>query len=403
MKILRGSRPTFSIIIPTYNRAHLLPLAVKSVLHQTFDDFEIVISNGGSTDNTRDVVAEFDDPRIRYFESDVRLPVGDNYQNGLNNARGDYITFLSDDDAYVPSLLQSTFATIEQTKAEIVGYKYCRYYHTEVHDAGQHIPKNSLILTPSTGEITEFSADDALKHLLAHHGLRKGPSNPRFVCPYLSNATYKRTIFDALRLRRSNLFDMVPPDMYLAAAVFFESKNYHCLDLELLVWSNWEGNSTASVQRQMDKLREHYRTLVDGKELLNTPTRLAIAPNCSANALLEALKEYDADMSLVDWTTYFVTMRDYLAYLKTEGLNVEEELNELELCLKQQSEFIRLQVGKASYRPKSAVKALMFNWMPDIARQVRDSFDRIRSRKASIILGVENGFSNVLEASRFVQ
>ncbi len=84
------STPYFSIAMPTFNRAELLRLAIQSVLGQTFGDFEVVISNGGSTDGTRSVVEGFDDARIRYFESDARRSIGDNYQTALDQTRGEY-------------------------------------------------------------------------------------------------------------------------------------------------------------------------------------------------------------------------------------------------------------------------------------------------------------------------
>ncbi len=100
------NKPLFSVLMPTYNRAHLLPLAIKSVLRQSFEDFEIIVSNGGSTDDTKDVVAGFNAPRIRYVESETRLKIGDNYQNALAHATGEYLTFLSDDDAFAPVMLE---------------------------------------------------------------------------------------------------------------------------------------------------------------------------------------------------------------------------------------------------------------------------------------------------------
>jgi cellulose synthase/poly-beta-1,6-N-acetylglucosamine synthase-like glycosyltransferase len=59
--------PTVSVIIPTYNRAHLVGRAIRSVLNQTFQDFEIIVVDDGSTDNTEEVVKGFNDPRIRYI------------------------------------------------------------------------------------------------------------------------------------------------------------------------------------------------------------------------------------------------------------------------------------------------------------------------------------------------
>src|SRR5262249_62419526 len=60
------SPPQFSVVIPTYNRADILPIAVDSVLAQTCSDFELVIADDGSTDDTRALVAGCGDPRVRY-------------------------------------------------------------------------------------------------------------------------------------------------------------------------------------------------------------------------------------------------------------------------------------------------------------------------------------------------
>ena len=60
--------PTVSVIIPTYNRANLVAKAIKSVLNQTYKDFEIIIVDDGSTDNTGEIIRGFKDKRIKYIK-----------------------------------------------------------------------------------------------------------------------------------------------------------------------------------------------------------------------------------------------------------------------------------------------------------------------------------------------
>ena len=62
------SKPLISVIMATYNRAHLLPRAIRSVLNQTYKDFEIIVVDDGSTDSTEEVVKTFQDRRILYYK-----------------------------------------------------------------------------------------------------------------------------------------------------------------------------------------------------------------------------------------------------------------------------------------------------------------------------------------------
>jgi len=98
--------PLVSVIIPTYNRAGYLSQTLKSVLEQTYRDIEVIVVDDGSTDNTTEVVASFNDSRIRYLKQDHRgLPaIGRN--TGLKAASGDYIAFLDDDDLWMPEKIE---------------------------------------------------------------------------------------------------------------------------------------------------------------------------------------------------------------------------------------------------------------------------------------------------------
>ena len=97
--------PSVSIIIPTYNREELLRVAVKSVIAQTHDDWELIIADDGSTDGTRDYLADLNEPRIR-----IMLLEHDGNQSRVRNAavtvaRGEWIALLDSDDVWLPDKL----------------------------------------------------------------------------------------------------------------------------------------------------------------------------------------------------------------------------------------------------------------------------------------------------------
>lgn len=106
--------PFFSIIIPTYNRAHMLPKALESVYHQTFPDWECIIVDDGSTDNTKEIVQEWidRDNRFRYiYQQNAERSAARN--KGIENAKGEWICFLDSDDYYLENRLKNLFNFIK--------------------------------------------------------------------------------------------------------------------------------------------------------------------------------------------------------------------------------------------------------------------------------------------------
>ena len=92
----------FSIIIPTYNRAHLISKGIDSVIAQTFENWELIIVDDGSTDNTKELIASYQekDARIRYiYQENSERSAARN--NGIDKAKGNYICFLDSDDYYL--------------------------------------------------------------------------------------------------------------------------------------------------------------------------------------------------------------------------------------------------------------------------------------------------------------
>lgn len=104
-------QPFFSIIVPSYNRAAILAECLQQILTQTFQSFEVIVVDDGSTDNTADVVAALSDSRIRYFKTENReRSHARNY--GAAHAQGTYLNFFDSDDWMYPSRLQEVYAFI---------------------------------------------------------------------------------------------------------------------------------------------------------------------------------------------------------------------------------------------------------------------------------------------------
>ena len=116
--------PRFSVLMPTHNRADVIGYAIRSVLAQTEPDFELLIVGDGCTDGTADVVAGFDDPRIRWFDLPKAPHFGYANRNiGLRDARGALVAFAAHDDLLFPDHLALLSEAIE---ADGAGWAYSR-------------------------------------------------------------------------------------------------------------------------------------------------------------------------------------------------------------------------------------------------------------------------------------
>ncbi|PMD04964.1 glycosyltransferase family 2 protein [Brevibacterium paucivorans] len=106
-----SEKPTVSIVISTKNRAHYLSDAIQSVLAQTVTNWELLIIDDGSTDETKKVVEQYEDSRIRYFyQASSGLAKARNF--GTSMAQGDYVAVMDDDDLMLPDRLESSLETI---------------------------------------------------------------------------------------------------------------------------------------------------------------------------------------------------------------------------------------------------------------------------------------------------
>jgi glycosyltransferase involved in cell wall biosynthesis len=105
--------PFFSVIIPLFNKEKFIETTLKSVLDQTFTDFELILINDGSTDKSEQLIATFEDDRIRYFtKENGGASSARNY--GIKKAQSNFISFIDADDYWYPTFLEEIFEKINR-------------------------------------------------------------------------------------------------------------------------------------------------------------------------------------------------------------------------------------------------------------------------------------------------
>jgi len=146
---MAGTEISLSVIIPTYNRAHMIGRAIRSVLNQTYKDFEIVVVDDGSKDNTEEVVKSFNDKRVRYIKHERNEGVAAARNTGIKATRSKYIAFQDSDDEWLPEKLEKQMIAF-RTASSNIGVVYTAFLRIE-GDKKTYIPSPES--TPKEGDI----------------------------------------------------------------------------------------------------------------------------------------------------------------------------------------------------------------------------------------------------------
>jgi glycosyltransferase involved in cell wall biosynthesis len=125
------NKPLVSVILPTYNRAHTLRRAINSVLNQTYKNFELIIIDDASTDNTEELIKKIKqiDGRIKYVKCKKNIGAALARNKGLDLAQGDYIAFQDSDDEWLPQKLEKQIKKFEQNPEADIVYHSLSIHH----------------------------------------------------------------------------------------------------------------------------------------------------------------------------------------------------------------------------------------------------------------------------------
>lgn len=134
------SLPLVSIVLPTFNRCEMLPYALESILSQTYPNFEVIIVDDHSGDDTTEVAKTFTDPRVTYLRNEQNMKLPRTLNRGFAAARGDYMTWTSDDNMYTENAIQKMVECARENQCDFV---FADYFHFSESD-----PKTGAALDP---------------------------------------------------------------------------------------------------------------------------------------------------------------------------------------------------------------------------------------------------------------
>lgn len=163
-----NTEPLISIIIPTYNRGWCIKRAINSLINQTYKNFEIVVTDDGSSDDTSEIISSINDRRIKYYKFSENRGMYEAQRNCIDKSHGDYIVFLDSDDELVSNALQIFASNINVITdkvriilADHLNYKTGRIQGNPKHFEGKSILTfDDIICKPFLGDFLPFVRRD---------------------------------------------------------------------------------------------------------------------------------------------------------------------------------------------------------------------------------------------------
>ncbi len=211
-------KTTFSICIPNYNYAQYIRETIQSVLDQTYQNFEIIVADNASTDNSVEVVQSFQDKRIRLIQNRYNIGFAPNLQQATREAKNDFMILLSSDDRMMPKALE-VYADVVAMRGE-ESYNVVIYSEAyQITGRGQKTPytvhQNPFYerlqtvekMLPCGHSCFFYKGKDVLKEAI----LRLGPAGP-----FLTMA-YPRALFEAVE--GYNNVHLTDPDVHFTQKI----------------------------------------------------------------------------------------------------------------------------------------------------------------------------------------
>ncbi len=236
-KIQHKMSKKYTIIIPTRNRLEYLPYAINSVLDSERDDFELIISDNLSSDGTGEFLVGLKDSRVRIVMPEVVLPMAGHYEFALNQAKGEWITILGDDDAVMPYFFERLDHYIEKNPViDVISSARAYYFWPGCED----IYGNNVMIYESDERCSVRSLEKDMMSVL--NGVRSCFDIPQIY----TTSVVKRSLYNEIKMRSGGCFyHSIIPDMYSAVAIWMARKEYLRVEEPLF----WVGTSSKSMSR----------------------------------------------------------------------------------------------------------------------------------------------------------
>lgn len=274
-------KPKLSVIVPTRERSDTLAHTLRTLTNQDYVDCEIIVSDNYSQDNTKQVVESFSDARIYYINTGKRVSMSENWEFALGHARGEFITYIGDDDGFIPGAITMAMTILEKYHMNALVWEKVEYCWPDYIDEGMR---------------NWFSLKNKEYTLRLINGRKKLRQIIRFVdgytkLPCLYNGIVRKSLIDELRMKSTNgvFFNSISPDVYSGIVLSQVVGNYLSTDFPFSVnGASRHSNGTSFMRQQTGVVKDSPNEKFFTENQCKYDQRLLMAPSI----LLVVIGEY---------------------------------------------------------------------------------------------------------------
>mgnify|MGYP001094706621 CR=1 FL=1 len=229
----------YSILVPTYNKLEYLKFTIKSILSTNFQNFELIISNDHSTDDTDIYLSNLQDHRVKIIKPPIKLTQTKNYEYMLNFASGEWITIIGDDDGVTPNFFSTLeYLTNKYPEIKILKFKRAIYYWEGVSDL-----YGDRVVYYENLKKKERIKNSKVQLILSILNINSAQDLPMI---YTSGFVKSELIANVKKKSNNFFFHSLVPDYYSMIALCLECKKYLFSETPIF----WIGVSKKSAGRK---------------------------------------------------------------------------------------------------------------------------------------------------------
>lgn len=249
---MKSNTPLFSICVPTRNRAETLFYCLKTLLHQDIDNYEIIVSDNSDpaeSEKTLNVVKNLASDKIRYHRPDRVLSMTENFEYSLDNANGEYILFMGDDDGLVVNSLEYAAKLIKEYKPEILKCPGVIYYWP-----GSTLREDSSIYYPYTRPHLWLNGMESLQQVSSFQ-------INYYILPMIYYAFVKRSVIERVKAVTGTFFsECIHPDIYSGIVLAHYQHDYMISSRPFTIAGlSSKSNGANSLMAGKNKINEEFK------------------------------------------------------------------------------------------------------------------------------------------------